>query len=313
MTTYLDEPRPIWRVSGLAEVLAGPATNEQAAEAIIEFHRRGVAQQRQSARHAAGEFTSRERSFPSAGAFTPHERTSASLSHASQRQLDQWGYVVVPDVGSVAAAEEIVRSVGDLIPQYHGGLSHEVTYRPGNDHRAYSQSANTILAHTEAPGWNPSPAYLALYCHRQARCGGGHTDLLDVRKLVGALDADEIALMTDAELHFPGPDGGVRSTMLSTDADDNTVVRFSYNLLTTSDYDPTLGADVDQSGLPLGEAGRRLAQRVSGLFGELRTSVLIPDGALLIWDNQRMLHARSEYADRSRHLTRFFSGDWRRA
>jgi Taurine catabolism dioxygenase TauD, TfdA family len=219
----------------------------------------------------------------------------------------------VQDVGDLAAAEERVRSVGELIPQYTGNLTHEVTYRPGNDDRAYSQSANTILAHTEAPGWHPSPAYLALFCHRQARCGGGHTDLLDVRKLIGALTGDELALMTDADLYFPGPNGGVASPMLSTDAEGNTVARFSYNLLTTSDYDPTLGDDVDHWKLPLGEAGRRLAHRVSDLFRELRTSVLIPDGALLIWDNQRMLHARSEYADRSRHLTRFWSTDWRRA
>ncbi len=116
----------------------------------------------------------------------------------------------INDVDNLAAAEELVRSVGELIPQYNGRLTHDVTYRPGNDDRAYSQSANTILAHTEAPGWHPSPAYLALFCHRQARCGGGHTDLLDVRRLVGGLDADELALMTDAELHFPGPDGGVQ-------------------------------------------------------------------------------------------------------
>jgi hypothetical protein len=236
-----------------------------------------------------------------------------ALGHANLRQLDQWGYVVVPDVATLAAADELVRSVGELIPQYHGGLTHEVTYRPGNDHRAYSQSANTILAHTEAPGWHPSPAYLALFCHRQARCDGGHTDLLDVRRLATALDDDELALMTEHELHFPGPDGGVHSAMLSTDAAGDTVLRFSYNLLTTSDYDPALEADVDPRRLPLGDAGRRLANRVSELFGELRTSVLIPDGALLIWDNQRMLHARSEYADRSRHLTRFWTGDWRRA
>jgi hypothetical protein len=284
MTTYWEEPQPIWSVSGLAEVLAGPAV-EQAGDPIVRFNRGG----------------------------RTNTQGSSPLSHASQRRLDQWGYVVVPDVANLAAAEQIVRSVGDLIPQYQGNLTHEVTYRPGNDHRAYSQSANTILAHTEAPGWHPSPEYLALFCHRQARCGGGHTDLLDVRRLVSALDADELSLMAEADLHFPGPDGGVHTTMLSTDAAGDTVARFSYNLLTTSDYDPALEADVDHSRLPLGEAGRNLAHRVSELFGELRTSVLIPDGALLIWDNQRMLHARSEYADRARHLTRFWCGDWRRA
>ena len=290
MTTNAEEQQAIWRVSGLAEVLANPAAPEHADDAIAQFDR-------YRRTHTPG----------------PVKGASNALSHADQRRLDQWGYVVVPDVGNLTAAEELVRSVGQLIPQYNGRLTHEVTYRPGNDHKAYSQSANTILAHTEAPGWHPSPAYLALFCHRQARCGGGHTDLLDVRKLAGALDADELALMTGADLHFPGPDGGVRSAMLQTDFTGHTVTRFSYNLLTTSDYDPTLGADVDPSRLPLGEAGRRLAHRVSDLFRELRTSVLIPDGSLLIWDNQRMLHARSEYADRSRHLTRFWSTDWRRA
>jgi hypothetical protein len=268
----------------------GRKAHEQTKDAIVRFDRSGPTD-RSGAVHA----------WPS------------GLGHSNLRQLDQWGYVVVRDVRSLAAAEAQVRSLGELIPQYHGNLTHDVTYRPGNDHRAYSQSANTILAHTEAPGWHPSPAYLALFCHRQARCGGGHTDLLDVRRLVAALDDDELALMTDHELHFPGPDGGVHSAMLSTDSIGDTVVRFSYNLLTTSDYDPAIEATVDHRRLPLGEAGRRLAHRVSELFAELRTSVLIPDGALLIWDNQRMLHARSKYADRSRHLTRFWTGDWRRA
>ena len=290
MSTNWEEQQPIWYVSDVAAVAADQEANEQTEDAIVRFNRNG----------------------PTPRPGSAHTRPNA-LGHANLRQLDQWGYVVVPDVGTLDAADELVRSVGELIPQYHGGLTHEVTYRPGNDHRAYSQSANTILAHTEAPGWHPSPAYLALFCHRQARCGGGHTDLLDVRRLAAALDDDELALMIEHELHFPGPDGGVHSAMLSTDAAGDTALRFSYNLLTTSDYDPALEADVDPRRLPLGEAGRRLAHRVSELFGELRTSVLIPDGALLIWDNQRMLHARSEYADRSRHLTRFWSGDWRRA
>jgi hypothetical protein len=285
MTSFTEELQPVWSISGLAEVLGCGAAGEQG-DSIVRFNRNG-----RPDKHAS----------PNA------------LSHSQLRRLDQWGYVVVPDVGNQTAASEIVRSVGELIPQYDGRLTHEVTYRPGIGHRSFSQSVNTIMARTEAPGWHPSPAYLALFCHRQARCGGGHTDLLDVRRLIAALDADELALMTEADLHFPGPDGGVHSTMLSADAAGDTVARFSHNLLTTSDYDPATGADVEDRRLPLGEAGRRLAHRVSDLFLQLRTSVLIPDGALLIWDNQRMLHAPSEYADRSRHMTRFWSTDFRRA
>jgi Taurine catabolism dioxygenase TauD, TfdA family len=278
MTTNTEELQPIWSISGLAEVLSSRAAGEQADDEIVRFNRNG----------------------------RPDGHTwHTALSNANLRRLGQWGYVVVADVESPTAAEEIVGSLGEVI--------HEVTYLAGNDRPAHSQNTNTVLARTEAPGWHPTPAYLALYCHRQARCGGGHTDLLDVRRLVAALHADEIALMTEADLHFPGPDGGVHGTMLSTDAAGDTVARFSYNLLTTSDYDPALGAEIESRRLPLGEAGLKLAHRVSDLFGQLSTSVLIPDGALLIWDNQRMLHAPTEYADRSRHLTQFWSTDWRRA
>jgi hypothetical protein len=281
MTTHTEQRQAIWYVSGLAEVLAGPGAQDHADDAIVQFDRYRPARP------------------PASVNASPN-----ALGHAARRRLDQWGYVVVDNLESLTAAEELVRSVGELIPQHDGLLTHEVTY---------SRSPNTILAHTEAPGRHPSPAYLALFCHRQARCGGGHTNLLDARRLVGALDADELALMTDAELHFPGPDGGVHSTMLSTDADGNTVTRFSYNLLSTSDYHPTRGADVDPFRLPLGEAGRRLAHRVSNVFRTQGTSVLIPGGSLLIWDNQRMLHGQSKYRDRARHLTRFWSSDWRRA
>src|SRR6185437_13967381 len=133
---------------------------------------------------------------------------------------------------------------------------------------------------------------------RQRRRGAARADLLDVRKLVGALDTGELALMTEAELHFPGPDGGVDTTMLSTDTDGNTVTRFSHDLLTADG--------------PLGEAGDRLAHRISDLFGELHTSVAIPSQSLLIWDNQRMLHARPEHHDRPAQLTEIWSTDWRR-
>ena len=179
MTTNTEQRQAIWYVTGLAEVLAGPGSQDQSDDAIVRFDRY------------------RQTRTPS-----PPNASPNTLSHTARRRLDQWGYVLVEDVESSTAAEELVRSVGDLIPQYNGLLTHEVTYRPGNKDR--SQSVNATSARTEAPGRHPSPAYLALFCHRQARCGGGHTDLLDVRKLVGALDADELALMTDAELHFQG-------------------------------------------------------------------------------------------------------------
>ena len=40
MTSFTEELQPIWSVSGLAEVLAGPTGSEQADE-IVQFNRNG--------------------------------------------------------------------------------------------------------------------------------------------------------------------------------------------------------------------------------------------------------------------------------
>jgi hypothetical protein len=228
--------------------------------------------------------------------------------------LAENGYALLPAVTDVEQAAAVLGEFGHLVPQYDGGLTHEVTYRPGNDDRAYSQSANTIRAHTEAPGWRPSPAYLALFCRRQARCGGGHTDLLDIEQVMPWLSPAEQSLMTDQEIDFPGPAHAnqgqtVRTRLLSVGDDGRRVLRFSWNLLSTGEYDPPLNATPRAEDLPLGAAGGALADRVSALFAARATSVLIPENAVLIWDNRRMLHARSAYQDPARHLTRFWLND----
>lgn len=51
-------------------------------------------------------------------------------------ELHDFGYVVIPDVGGVEESEKIIQGLGDLIPQYSGKLTHEITYRPGNENRS---------------------------------------------------------------------------------------------------------------------------------------------------------------------------------
>lgn len=254
MTTPWEGQQPVWSISGLAEVLSCGAASDQPDGPIVRFNRRRTADTASSG----------------------HARSA--LSHTQQRRLDQWGYVVVPDVGDARAAAQVVRTLGHVIPQRNGRVTYDAT-----------------MPHTEASGRFISPAYVALHRRR-----GGQTNLLDVRRLVAALDEDELALMTDVELHFPGPAGGVRTTLLSADASGDTVARFNYDLLAATDDSP------------LGQAGRALARRVRDMFRERCISVQIPDGALLIWDDQRMLHAMPEHPHRSRHLTRFCCGDRRR-
>lgn len=221
------------------------------------------------------------------------------------QRLDDSGYSLVVGLGGQSNAISLMQSLGSFINQYNGAVEHDVTYKPGFDDKAYSQSINSIRAHTEAPGWSPSPRFLALYCKQQARCGGGYTNLLDCEDIIAELNADELTLMESESIYFPGPEGGIETPMLSF-VNGRRVLRFSYNLLVSGEYDPIMNKEVEEDKLPLGLVGVSLARKITQLFDRQCSSILIPDDGLLIWDNQRMLHARAEYTDKKRHLIRYW-------
>jgi hypothetical protein len=232
--------------------------------------------------------------------------------------LDRDGYIVIENVGSTENAEKLLSGLGSILPQYDGRKSHEIVVTPGFEDLLHSKTSREIYVHTEAPGWDPVPQYLALYCHAQARCGGGHTTICDGRKFLADLSDRERELMYDVETDFPGAYGTqgkdgeaewtVHKPMVSRDVDGTEVIRFSYTHLTFGDYTPDLGRDVFVDRLPLGEEGIALAEHGTRFFNDNHLPVLVPDHALLIWDNRRMFHGRSSYTDQRRHLTRFFVG-----
>lgn len=53
----------------------------------------------------------------------------------------------------------------------------------------------------------------------------------------------------------------------------------------------------------------RIAELGETFFNNNLISILIPEKSILIWDNQRLMHARVRYTDTSRHLTRYWLSD----
>ncbi|MET3985346.1 TauD/TfdA family dioxygenase [Streptomyces sp. PvR034] len=227
-------------------------------------------------------------------------------------ELAEQGCTLLTDIETDEQAAEVLSAFGELVPQYDGSLRYQVKAAPGFEERRYSKSVNTILVHTEAPGWNPTPSYLALHCRVQATCGSGHTELADMRAFVESLPAQDRAALYERDIDWLGHNTGgvgtegVRRPVVERTAGGREIVRFSYNLLTTGQYDPPVDACVDPAELPLGSFGIHLAEQAEAFFREQKRSVLIPEGAVLVWDNQRMVHARSAYRDAKRHLTRYW-------
>jgi alpha-ketoglutarate-dependent taurine dioxygenase len=227
------------------------------------------------------------------------------------RNLLDHGYTLVHDVFTDDDAATVLRAFGEPIAQYDGSLRYEVKAVAGFENRRYSKSVNTIHAHTEAPGWDPPPRYLALHCHVQARCGSGHTLVADLAAFFATLDEETRAMLSGRHIDWLGHNmsgvgtGGVRRPII-TPGPDRDIIRFSHNLLTTGEYDPALGSTPEVTALPLGDSGVQLAGRMRTFCRDHGISILIPENTILVWDNQRLAHARSEYRDARRHLSRYW-------
>lgn len=201
---------------------------------------------------------------------------------------------------------------GRIVPQFNGEETFEVTLKPGFEKLPFSQSKNGIGPHTEAPVYNPPPKYLALHCHKQAQCGGGQTLLADGFAFYESLGTELKAWAHQNEVAFfasamPGTTGRrVHRAKLLEEKDGAKLFRFSYNQFRFGDVNPSesdLASPAAQyADTPLG----RIAQLGETFFYENMIQVLIPEGAMLIWDNQRLMHARGKYTDPVRHLTRYW-------
>ncbi|MGJ7916943.1 TauD/TfdA family dioxygenase [Massilia sp. LXY-6] len=240
------------------------------------------------------------------------EKVTASIDMCKAELLERGWTILAPDLlrdGPRAALAHF----GRIIPQLNGEETYEVTLKPGFDKLPYSQSKNEIGPHTEAPVYDPPPKYLALHCHRQAQCGGGQTLLADGFAFHQSLSPDLQQWMEQNEVEFsssavPGvSEQLLHRARLLEEKDGARVFRFSYNQFHYGDVNPsesdmTSSSFAQYAGTPPGNIAK-LAER---FFYRHVIPVLIPEGSLLIWDNQRLMHARSEYKDPVRHLTRYW-------
>src|SRR5256885_11635804 len=132
------------------------------------------------------------------------DHSVAQLDTTAVGQVGRTGFVVIEGVESQDRLSSVLTRFGRVMPQYDGRLAYEVRAEPGFDDRAYSKSQNEIRAHTEAPGWQPPPKYLALWCHVQACGGGGETCLADVKAYLGGLGAATVRQLRSRAVAWGG-------------------------------------------------------------------------------------------------------------
>jgi alpha-ketoglutarate-dependent taurine dioxygenase len=209
--------------------------------------------------------------------------------------LNEHGYVYLDQVPSSFDHVAFCAQFGPLMPQYNGDLVFSIKADDRYDHLNHSLTTNALLPHTDGYEYEETPPrYLALWCLVPPSDGGGRTTLADLYAFASILSENDQRQLATRHYQFVS---GIEETETERSAQHPvfekrdgkpTIARFSYDFV-DHDGDPFL---VDFN------------KRMLDFFDRTHVAVAYEPGGLLIWDNHRMVHGRTGYLDRKRHLRR---------
>jgi hypothetical protein len=234
--------------------------------------------------------------------------TSDEVRQHEQELIEQ-GWTLVHGLEADDDAEIALKEFGVLLAQYNGLLRYEVSASEKYLERAYSKSINGIPWHVDAPSWDPSPARMAMHCRTQATCGAGHTEIADFRHFISLLDEKDRTPLYERDVPWIDRNTGQSITrpVVEVLPDGREIIRYRQSVM-EGNADKRLVTD-EEGQAPLGEYGKRIARLATEYFAEYTIATLIPENALLIFDNQRMVHRRGAYRDPKRRLVRYWMSD----
>lgn len=174
-----------------------------------------------------------------------------------------------------------------------------------SDHQARSEGTGLFPWHTDCSFELRPPQFFALQVLHADQCGGGTLSIFNVSQLVQDLEPHIRETLFRPEFSITVPPEFAKGTasivgsLLTRSSDrDHVCMRFRADI--TRPLTPA--ADVALQSL-----NHILERSTSTKFNHLQkhlTSQLLPAGSVILIDNRRWLHARSEIKDFRRHLRR---------
>jgi alpha-ketoglutarate-dependent taurine dioxygenase len=222
-----------------------------------------------------------------------------------EKALKQNGHIYLsnlpPDFNWKSYTQRFTKT--QLMPQDSGELIYHVKSVPGHEQQSDSKSQNELRVHTEASYLSLPPKYLALWCVQPAQCGGGFTTLADGEEFLRTLTEQEQKLLLKPRYKFANKDRTRKITAPILEFYQHKLMfRFSFNILAHDNPSPNISTKATISDPFL----KDICHRFVKFFEDRHIAVRMEKNSLLIWDNYRMLHARTKYSDSSRHLERIW-------
>jgi alpha-ketoglutarate-dependent taurine dioxygenase len=193
--------------------------------------------------------------------------------------------------------ERFLRRLGRFVPQYDGRLVWSIKAEARYDDVYHSLNTKELMPHTECYEFEGDPPrYLALWCLVPSQDGQGRTTLADGYEFVETLSDAERRHLARREFEFVSTPGlksmelgtVARHPLIEERSDGGPILRFSYHCI-NHEEDPVLLS---------------VRERLLEFFERMHVAVDYERGDLLVWDNHRVLHSRTKFTDRRRHLRR---------
>lgn len=169
--------------------------------------------------------------------------------------------------------------------------------------RTFSEKAGEAPFHTDSAFAEHPEQFLALYCVKMARCGGGQTKLIHADQLLETLEASEegrfhLEVLSRCEYPFKTPlafdaAATVHSGKIFTDG----VLRYRHDVIMKGLEEAPENVTTEML-ITLKWFNKFLEKKMKPL------EMFLHEGQAIFVNNYRMLHARTNYHDAQRHLIR---------
>lgn len=201
---------------------------------------------------------------------------------------------------------------GKVIPQQNGGLIENIQPTKQKLSLADSQGSAPITGHTDDPHEGIPARILALHCQKPDQLGKVWTGVTDFKSLLESylgLTLEEKKLMTSSKYKWMSKDGqqSIYRPIWDPDFPTDTgcgLLRFSANILLHGHPSPSI--EMKRGNHNQDFELQRLCQRIEELCTTFAYEIDLPRGGLLLIDNHRCLHFRSQVFDPNRLLKRIW-------
>jgi len=195
-----------------------------------------------------------------------------------QKELEKSGYVLIENRGLEdpdKSLEEVVSSIAEPISYLGLPLVMDLKPQPGFQPASYAGTGEFDM-HTDLTWYEKPPKYIGMFCVSNESAGGGIPLLADGWKALEELSEEDAEYLKTQPVTFPPP-SHINYPPLSgpivNEQDGKLVIRFRYDMLTNP------------------------APPVRNYLDAIHKHLIyvnVSPGSVYVFDNERMLHGRTE-------------------